>query len=168
VSIEGKVMTVVSREDLIKMSLSLKEKGKIVVFTNGCFDILHRGHVELLRQARELGDCLVVGLNSDRSVEKLKGSGRPIQSEENRAILLNALEAVDYVTIFDEETPLALICELQPHVLVKGADYSEEMMVGAREVKSWGGKVVRITLIKGESTRDIIQKVSAVGRDKTS
>ena len=117
-------MTVVSREDLIKMSLSLKEKGKIVVFTNGCFDILHRGHVELLRQARELGDCLVVGLNSDRSVEKLKGSGRPIQSEENRAILLNALEAVDYVTIFDEETPLALICELQPHVLVKGADYS--------------------------------------------
>ena len=167
-SIEDRVMTVVSREDLIKMSLSLKEKGKIVVFTNGCFDLLHRGHVELLRQARELGDCLVVGLNSDRSVEKLKGSGRPIQSEENRAILLNALEAVDYVTIFDEETPLALICDLQPHVLVKGADYNTEEIVGGAEVSSWGGQVVRIPLIEGEATRDIIRRAAALERDKTS
>lgn len=99
-------MAVLSREDMKILSLSLKKNGKSVVFTNGCFDLLHRGHVELLRKARELGDCLVVGLNSDRSVEKLKGSGHPLQIEENRAALLDALAVVDYVTIFGEETPL--------------------------------------------------------------
>ena len=137
-------MAVLSREDMKILSLSLKKNGKSVVFTNGCFDLLHRGHVELLRQARELGDCLVVGLNSDRSVEKLKGSGHPLQIEENRAALLDALTVVDYVTIFGEETPLELICELKPDILVKGADYDTGEIVGRKEVSSWGGNVVRV------------------------
>ena len=161
-------MAVLSREDMKIMSLSLKKNGKSVVFTNGCFDLLHRGHVELLRKARELGDCLVVGLNSDRSVEKLKGSGHPLQIEENRAALLDALAVVDYVTIFGEETPLELICELKPDILVKGADYDAGEIVGRKEVSSWGGNVVRVPLVEGESTRDIIRRAAAFGSDKTS
>jgi D-beta-D-heptose 7-phosphate kinase/D-beta-D-heptose 1-phosphate adenosyltransferase len=165
---EGKLMAILSQSDMKKVCLSLNQDGKIVVFTNGCYDLLHRGHVELLQQARKLGDCLVVGLNSDSSVEKLKGTGRPLQSEENRAAVLEALSAVDYVTIFEEETPLELICKLRPNVLVKGADYSKEEIVGGEEVNSWGGQVVRIPLIKGEATRDIIRRALALGVDKTS
>jgi len=161
-------MAVLSREDLKEVCQSLKEEGKSVVFTNGCFDLIHRGHVELIRQASELGDCLIVALNSDGSVERLKGAGRPLQSAENRAAVLDALAAVDYVTVFEEETPLELICELRPNVLVKGADYSEEKIIGAEEVSSWGGQVVRVPLIEGEATREIIRRAGALGREKTS
>ena len=161
-------MAILSQSDMKKVCLSLNQDGKIVVFTNGCYDLLHRGHVELLQQARKLGDCLVVGLNSDSSVEKLKGTGRPLQSEENRAALLDALAVVDYVTIFGEETPLELICELKPDILVKGADYDAGEIVGRKEVSSWGGNVVRVPLVEGESTRDIIRRAAALGSDKTS
>lgn len=159
-------MALLSRDKMQEICQSLRGENKSVVFTNGCFDLLHRGHVELLQQARKLGDCLVVGLNSDHSVERLKGVGRPLQSAENRALILDALTAVDYVTIFDEETPLDLIMALKPDTLVKGADYDQEDIVGSEEVHSWGGKVVRIPLVKGEATRDIIRRAAALGQVK--
>ena len=135
-----------------------RPRSETVVFTNGCFDILHRGHVEYLAHARSLGDRLVVGLNSDASVRRLKGPTRPLNDQEDRGLVLAALESVDAVTIFDEETPLALIVALLPDVLVKGGDYRPETIVGAREVVDAGGRVVVSPLVPGRSTTNLIER----------
>jgi rfaE bifunctional protein nucleotidyltransferase chain/domain len=132
-----------------------------VVFTNGCFDILHRGHVEYLYAARALGDVLVIGLNSDRSVRLLKGPGRPVNGVEDRAMVLASLEAVDAVTVFEEETPRRLIATLLPDVLVKGGDYGKAQIVGADEVEAAGGRVVIAPLVPGRSTTSILQRASS-------
>lgn len=129
-----------------------------VVFTNGCFDLLHPGHIRLLEQARDAGDRLVVGLNSDASVRRLKGSTRPVNSEGDRGAVLAALASVDAVVIFDQDTPLELIMALKPQVLVKGADYAESAIVGAAEVRSWGGDVVRVGLVPGKSSTAMIER----------
>lgn len=136
-----------------------RPREQTVVFTNGCFDILHRGHVEYLTAARTLGDVLIVGLNSDASVRQLKGSSRPVNPQEDRAVVLSALAAVDVVTIFDEDTPRALISRLLPDVLVKGGDYREEDVVGGTEVAAAGGRVVIAPLVQGCSTTAILQRV---------
>ena len=132
-----------------------------VVFTNGVFDLLHPGHVDILTAARKEGDALVVGINSDESVRRLKGPARPIRSEADRAFVVAALECVDCVVIFGEDTPLETITALRPNVVAKGGDYSEETIVGAREVRSWGGRVVVVPLTPGHSTTSIIGKLSA-------
>jgi rfaE bifunctional protein nucleotidyltransferase chain/domain len=129
-----------------------------IVFTNGCFDILHRGHVEYLAAARMLGDALVVGLNTDESVRRLKGAGRPVNEGDDRAVVLAALESVDHVVFFGEDTPLELISSLLPNVLVKGGDYSIETIVGAREVIAAGGEVVIAPLLPGRSTTAILSR----------
>ena len=136
-----------------------KNRKKIIVFTNGCFDILHRGHVELLLEAKGFGDILVVGLNSDASVRRLKGRGRPLVGEKDRAFVLGALEAVDRVVIFGEDTPLEAIRALEPDVLVKGAEYGREEIVGASFVEERGGRVERVPMRKGFSTTSLIKKV---------
>ena len=148
-----------SVEELKQLIKKRREKGQIMVFTNGCFDILHVGHIHYLNSARSLGDFLVVGLNSDESVKKIKGTLRPINSEIERAYALSALECVDYIIFFDEETPENLIKELKPDILVKGADWEEEKIVGANFVKSYGGKVERITFKFDVSTTKIIEKI---------
>lgn len=131
-----------------------------MVFTNGVFDLLHAGHVALLEAARAAGDALVVGVNSDASVRRLgKGADRPLIAEAERARLLAALAAVDCVVLFDEDTPLALIERLHPDVLVKGADYAPGAIVGAKEVEGWGGRVVRVPLVEGKSTTDLVRKL---------
>jgi D-beta-D-heptose 7-phosphate kinase/D-beta-D-heptose 1-phosphate adenosyltransferase len=133
-----------------------------VVFTNGVFDLLHPGHVELLERARQEGDALIVGLNSDRSVKSLgKGGDRPLVAEAARARLLAGLEAVSCVVLFDEPTPLELILALEPDVLVKGADYTREAIVGAREVEARGGRVVRVPLVDGYSTTSLVERLRA-------
>ena len=134
--------------------------GKRIVFTNGCFDILHRGHVTLLEQARGFGDCLIVGVNSDRSVRSLgKGDYRPFVSEEDRIYILLSLRTVDYITVFDEETPLETIEALMPDVLVKGGEYIRENIVGADFVENSGGRVERIKMVEGFSTSGLIDKM---------
>ncbi len=138
----------------------LKSQGNTVVFTNGCFDILHSGHAKYLAESRKLGDFLVVGLNSDSSVRRLKGPSRPVNTEEDRAFVLDSLKSVDFVTFFDEDTPLELITALRPDVLVKGGDYTEDNIVGADFVKSIGGKVLTIPLVAGKSTTSVINRLS--------
>lgn len=138
--------------------------GKIVVFTNGCFDILHRGHVSYLEQARSLGDLLVVGLNSDDSVRRIKGPDRPIFTENDRAAVLAGLTSVSYVTVFGEDTPLELITTLRPDVLVKGADWKVEDIVGGREVLEWGGEVRTIEYLDGYSSSDVINRMNKHGQ----
>ena len=131
-----------------------------MAFTNGVFDLLHGGHVALLEAARAAGDALVVGVNSDASVRRLgKGPDRPLVAEGERARLLAALAAVDCVVLFNDDTPLALIERLHPDVLVKGADYAPEAIVGAAEVEGWGGRVVRVPLVEGKSTTDLVRKL---------
>jgi rfaE bifunctional protein nucleotidyltransferase chain/domain len=132
-----------------------------VVFTNGVFDLLHAGHVDLLVAARATGDRLIVALNSDASVRRLKGPSRPVRSEAERAYVVAALEAVDAVTIFDQDTPLELIQALRPDVLVKGGDYTRESIVGRAEVESWGGRVHVVPLTAGQSTTRIIEALRA-------
>ena len=149
----------VSREELITVRQEARRQGHKVVFTNGCFDLLHRGHVEYLSQAKKLGDILVVGLNSDRSVQKLKGQGRPLTPQEDRARVLIALEMVDYACIFEEETPARLIQAVVPDVLVKGSDYKLNQIVGRDTVEEAGGEVVSVPLVEGFSTRVLIQKI---------
>lgn len=140
----------------------MKGEGKRVVFTNGCFDILHHGHIHYLSEARSFGHCLIVGLNSDRSVSNIKGEGRPLLHQRARAELLAALCFVDGVVIFDEDDPLAIIEYLRPQVLVKGADWSEDEIVGANIVKKAGGEVKRIPLVPGVSTSEIIRRIAAL------
>ena len=134
--------------------------GHSVVFTNGCFDLLHIGHVTLLDEARREGGRLVVGINSDASVRRLKGPSRPIVEEHARARVLAALEAVDAVVVFDEPTPLELMIALRPDVIVKGGDYSADEIVGANEVKSWGGRVKIVKFVEGFSTTNIIARAA--------
>ncbi|HYR86316.1 MAG TPA: D-glycero-beta-D-manno-heptose 1-phosphate adenylyltransferase [Terriglobia bacterium] len=140
---------------------ALQKSGKKVVFTNGCFDILHAGHIDLLRQARALGDALVVAINTDGSVIRIKGPSRPILGEEERAELLAGLEMVDFVCTFDEDTPLEAILKIHPDVLVKGADWGLDGIVGRAEVEGWGGKVVALPLLEGQSTTGIVERVVA-------
>ena len=130
-----------------------------LVFTNGVFDLLHPGHVDVLTGARARGEALVVGLNSDASVRRLKGPDRPVRTEAERSYVLAALEAVDAVVVFDEDTPLNLICHLRPDVLVKGGDYTPATIVGAREVSAWGGEVAIVPLRPGQSTTSIIARL---------
>lgn len=153
--IEKKIVTPELFLNLKKMRSTQK-----VVFTNGCFDILHLGHIQYLLQARELGDCLVVGLNTDLSVKKLKGENRPINGEFARAMLLAALQFVDYVILFDEDTPLQLITTIVPDILVKGSDYAVENIVGADIVIANGGEVCTIDFVEGYSTSNIINQIN--------
>lgn len=142
----------------------LKLENKIVVFTNGCFDILHAGHVDYLLKAKELGDILIVGLNTDNSVRRLKGSSRPVTSELERAFVISNLKAVDYVVFFDEDTPYNLISELIPDVLVKGADWSIDNIVGKDIVEKHGGKVLNIKFDIEQSTSKIIKKILEINQ----
>jgi D-beta-D-heptose 7-phosphate kinase/D-beta-D-heptose 1-phosphate adenosyltransferase len=151
---------VVTRTELLGVRAHLKNAGKRVVFTNGCFDILHRGHVDYLIKARALGDALIVGLNTDNSVKRLKGAGRPVVEEDDRAAVLAALSAVDYVCLFDEDTPYELIKSIVPDVLVKGADWSVQDVVGKDVVESAGGSVQTIEFLPNRSTSKIIQKIA--------
>ncbi len=137
----------------------LRAAGRSLVFTNGVFDILHRGHCEYLADARKLGDALVVGLNSDASVRRLKGEKKPIVPETDRAAVLGALACVDYIVLFEEDTPIELISALLPDVLVKGGDYALDEIVGRREVESAGGKVLTIPLTEGRSSTNIIATI---------
>lgn len=146
-------------EELAAACRDLREQGKRIVFTNGCFDILHVGHTRYLQKARELGDVLVVAANSDASVRGLKGPTRPIVPQAERAEVLAALSCVDYVTIFDEPTPLEVIKAVKPHLLVKGGDWSVDNIVGGPEVRSWGGEVKNISYIEGSSTSNIIEEI---------
>jgi D-beta-D-heptose 7-phosphate kinase/D-beta-D-heptose 1-phosphate adenosyltransferase len=136
-----------------------KRNGRRIVFTNGCFDLLHPGHIGSLEQARALGDALIVGLNSDASVRQLKGAGRPLLPERERAEILAALECVDAVVIFDELTPREIIARLLPDVLVKGADWPGDQIVGRDEVEAAGGRVVSIPVVPGYSTTEILRKI---------
>ncbi len=153
---EGKILPL---SDLLDEVAARRKTGQKMVFTNGCFDLLHAGHVSYLFEARRLGDFLVVGLNSDRSLRRLKGPARPIIPQEERALVLAALSCVDYVVIFDEDTPQSLIEALSPEVLVKGEDWPEEEIVGAGWVKSRGGKVVRLPFRYAVSTSEIIKRI---------
>lgn len=148
-----------SKNTLVKIISSLRMRGKKVVFTNGCFDILHYGHAKYLQAAKAKADVLVVGINSDASVKMLKGRNRPVVSQDYRAKMVAALESVDFVVIFGEPTPLEMIKALKPDVLVKGGDWKEKDIVGADFVKSRKGRVFSLKFIKGFSTTDIIKKI---------
>jgi D-beta-D-heptose 7-phosphate kinase/D-beta-D-heptose 1-phosphate adenosyltransferase len=150
---------VVSLPSLVRIRCTLGRAGKRVVFTNGTFDILHRGHVEYLARARRLGDVLFVGLNTDASIRRIKGKGRPINPAADRAAILAALASVDYVCLFGDNTPLRLITALQPDVLVKGADWKQGEIVGSDVVRRRGGRVRRVALTPGRSTTSVIKKV---------
>ena len=158
-------MTLLNREKTARQATEARNAGKIVVFANGCFDLLHSGHITLLEIASGEGDLLIVGLNSDSSVTRLKGEGRPVQSEAERAEALLEIEVVNVVTIFSEDTPLELIDSIKPDVLVKGGDYSSDEIVGADIVLSRGGEVVRVPLLEGISTTRIIKE--RVGKKST-
>ncbi len=148
-----------TREDLIRITQDLRAKGKRIVFTNGCFDLLHVGHIRYLEKAKSLGDILIVGLNSDHSVRTIKGPQRPILPEQERAEVLSGLWCVDYITLFDEPTPLELIASLRPHLLVKGGDWSKEAVVGREEVEASGGEVVLLPFVEGISSSTIIETI---------
>jgi len=154
---------VVTREDLVKIKETLKREGKKVVFTNGCFDIVHRGHVEYLTKAKALGDVLLVGMNTDTSVRRLKGPTRPVVCQDDRAFVLAALRVVDYVCLFDEDTPQELIKAVVPDVLVKGSDWAIDSIVGKDIVEAAGGKVQTIDFVPNRSTTNIIQKIAGCG-----
>ena len=153
---------VLDRDTLKEKVDLLRQAGERVVFTNGCFDLIHIGHVRLLQKAREKGDCLVVAVNSDSSVRQIKEPGRPVTPEDQRAEVVAAFGCVDWVTIFDEPDPLDLIRLLKPDVLVKGTDWSEEEIVGAPEVREAGGQVLRIPLVQGSSTSVIVERIASV------
>jgi D-beta-D-heptose 7-phosphate kinase/D-beta-D-heptose 1-phosphate adenosyltransferase len=151
--------SVVTREELVKIRVRLRDQGRRVVFTNGCFDIIHRGHVEYLTKAKAKGDVLVVGLNTDASVRRLKGPSRPVVSQDDRAVVMAALGMVDYVCLFDEDTPLELITAVIPDVLVKGADWPIDKVVGREVVESAGGTVQTIEFLADRSTTSIIERI---------
>lgn len=153
---------IVSAETAGRISKELRENGKTVVFTNGCFDIIHSGHTQYLAKARQMGDCLFLGLNSDSSVKRLKGEERPINNQDDRAIVLDALKAVDYVVLFEEDTPFNLIKQILPNLLVKGGDYKAEDIVGYDIVTQHGGDVVTISFVEGKSTTNIINKINNI------
>jgi len=150
---------ILDRDQLRRWEQAVHTAGRTIAFTNGCFDLLHSGHLASLTQAAENADELVVALNDDASVRQLKGPGRPLLPEADRAALIAALRPVSMVTIFAEPTPLETILQIRPDVLVKGSEYTEEDIVGAREVKSWGGRVVRVPMVPGWSTSQIIEAI---------
>ena len=149
-----------SQDELLGVRQSLRAAGQTLVFTNGVFDLLHVGHVRYLAAARALGDALVVAINSDRTVRELKGEGRPVTNESERAEILAALRVVSYVVVFDDVSPRSLIAKLLPDVLVKGADYSDKVIVGADLVRALGGRVVLVPLVNGMSTTQILLRKS--------
>jgi len=152
-------MKVISLKRLTEELKAARKKGKKVVFTNGCFDIIHAGHVRYLKKARSRGDILVVGLNSDSSVRAIKGESRPIVPQNERAEVLSALSSVDHIVIFNEPTPIRLIRAIKPDILAKGADWAAKDIVGGDIVRENGGRIARITLVKGRSTTNIIKKI---------
>jgi len=156
--LKNKILT---RNELDDILHQIREKGLKIVFTNGCFDILHKGHIRYLSDASDLADVLIVGLNTDSSVKRLKGPNRPLQDQESRAISLSALVFVDYVVLFGEDTPLELLKIIKPYILVKGGDYQVETIVGYDVVSSYGGKVLSLPLVKGYSTTSIIKKINS-------
>ncbi|MGC8976609.1 MAG: D-glycero-beta-D-manno-heptose 1-phosphate adenylyltransferase [Candidatus Ratteibacteria bacterium] len=149
--------------EIQKISEKLKKEGKIIVFTNGCFDIIHPGHIKLLKEAKSFGDVLIVGLNKDISVKKIKGEKRPVIDEKGRAEILSSFEMVDYVVLFGDKTPKRLIKKILPHFIVKGGDYKEDEVVGKDIVEKYGGKVIIVGLYRNYSTTNIIKKIN--GRD---
>ena len=158
--IPSKILT---RDQLVQAILRWRFLSKTISFTNGCFDILHEGHIASLSEAAKEGDILVVGVNSDASTKRLKGNERPVNNENSRALLLASLEIVDAVTIFEEDTPLELITAIMPDVIVKGGDYTMDQMIGAKEVMSNGGRVVINPILQGFSTTGIIDKIKTLG-----
>lgn len=154
--IQNKIM---DKTSLLRFCQSQKVKGRKIVFTNGCFDILHHGHIDLLAKAADEGEILIIGLNSDSSVKRLKGSERPVNNEGDRAFLLASLLCVDAVCFFNEDTPLSLIQAINPDVLVKGGDYNKESIIGAVEVESKGGKVVIVPFVEGYSTSKLVHQI---------
>lgn len=158
--IKGKIVT---DENLDSLLTYWRLKDNRIVFTNGCFDLLHRGHIEYLSKTASLGDIFIVGLNSDQSVRSIKGQGRPLQDEYSRALILASLKQVTGVYLFDEDTPYNLIKSIKPDVLVKGGDYTEENIVGADIVKEYGGEVVTIDFVEGYSTTSIIERLKGMG-----
>jgi D-beta-D-heptose 7-phosphate kinase/D-beta-D-heptose 1-phosphate adenosyltransferase len=159
-SIPSKISTL---PELLRKIAQWRLLGKTIVFTNGCFDILHAGHISSFQEAAQHGDILIVGVNADGSVKGLKGEGRPINDEQSRALVLASLAMVDAVVVFSEPTPLELILSIRPDVIVKGGDYKVEDIVGAKEVLSWGGQVIINPLIEGFSTTSIINKIQITG-----
>ena len=152
----------ISNKDIEFFCQVLRAGGKKVVFTNGCFDILHAGHVRYLAKARSFGDCLVLGLNSDSSVRRLKGPERPINNEQDRAEVVGGLQSVDYVVIFDEPTAEQLIAKVKPDVYVKGGDYTLETLPEAKIVQSYGGRVEFVQMVAGRSTTNVIEKIKGM------
>jgi len=150
---------ILDRNDLADWGQAVRAAGGTIAFTNGCFDLIHSGHLASLQQAAATADELVVALNSDESVRQLKGVGRPILLAAERSVLIASLRPVSAVTIFAEPTPLEVIVQIRPDILVKGSEYAEEDIVGAREVKSWGGRVVRVPMVPGRSTSQIIDAI---------
>jgi D-beta-D-heptose 7-phosphate kinase/D-beta-D-heptose 1-phosphate adenosyltransferase len=155
--IKNKIVSLHDLESILNRLRS--ESSPTVVFTNGCFDLVHRGHVDYLSRARDLGDLLIVGLNSDASVQRLKGPQRPVSHQESRAIVMAAFSFVDYVVIFDEDTPLRLIETVRPDILVKGGDYTRDNVVGADFVESYGGRLELLSLVPGESTTRLVERM---------
>jgi rfaE bifunctional protein nucleotidyltransferase chain/domain len=153
-------MKTITREVAANIASEFRSKNKTVVFTNGCFDILHAGHVRYLQAARQLGDCLIVGLNSDLSVQRLKGPERPINPEDDRAEVLGGLIAVDYIIIFDDPTAEGLVQEIKPDIYVKGGDYSLDRLPESRLVSAYGGRTVLIPEVPGRSTTNLIRKIN--------
>jgi rfaE bifunctional protein nucleotidyltransferase chain/domain len=156
---------IVTRDELTSICRAVRAEGRTVVFTNGCFDIIHRGHTYYLEKARSLGDVLIVGVNTDRSVRELKGPCRPIVPEEDRAAVVAALASVDFVCMFDEPTPYELVRLVEPDVIVKGAGYDRDSIVGADLVEGRGGRVVALEALDGRSTRSIIRRILDMGAD---
>jgi rfaE bifunctional protein nucleotidyltransferase chain/domain len=154
--VSGKLKTL---DELIKIAAQARRNGKSVVFTNGCFDLLHRGHVHVLRQAKAAGDLLIVAINSDQSVKAIKGPTRPVAAEIDRLELIAAMEMVDYVILFDEPDPSKLITAIKPNVLAKGGDWGADGVVGADIVEREGGRVVLVPYLKGYSTSEIIERI---------
>jgi rfaE bifunctional protein nucleotidyltransferase chain/domain len=152
-----------TRVELVKQVARWRFLGKSISFTNGCFDILHAGHISSLSEAAREGDILIVGLNTDASTKRLKGDERPVNNENNRALLLASLAIVDAVTLFDEDTPYELITAVMPDVIVKGGDYTLDQMIGAKEVIANGGRVVINPIVEGFSTTGIIEKIRKLG-----
>jgi D-beta-D-heptose 7-phosphate kinase / D-beta-D-heptose 1-phosphate adenosyltransferase len=151
--------TVVTEPELIEAVARERAAGRTIAFANGCFDILHVGHIKLLQKARSLGDLLVVGINDDASVQRLKGEKRPLIGEVERAHVLAALDCVDFITVFTEDTPLALIDLIRPDVLVKGGDYAMHEVVGRDRVESYGGRVELVPIVEGFSTSDLVRRI---------
>lgn len=154
--LKSKVLTI---DQVLKQLLVWRLKDDVIVFTNGCFDILHEGHINYLHEASMLGNRLIIGVNSDDSVRRLKGNERPVNGQSSRALMLAALHFTDAVILFEEDTPIHLIHQIKPDILVKGADYEENEIVGGEFVKSYGGKIARIPLSEGFSSTGIIEKI---------